>query len=127
MLYQKTSRKTMVEIDQALRESAARHKFGVLAVHDLKQTMKDKGVDFDSEVRVYEVCNPHHAKAVLQEEPAVSTALPCRVSVYQSGDGLTVATILPAEMMKMFGSSEMMVSTALEVDRTIRAMIDETA
>ena len=126
MVYRKTSLKTMAELDQALREAAARHKFGVLGVHDLKQTMKNKGVEFDPEVRVYEVCNPHHAKAVLLETMAVSTALPCRVSIYAAGDKMEVATILPTELMKAFGSSPVMVATAAEVEQALKSMIDET-
>ena len=102
MIYQKTSLKNLDELDQALRESAARHKFGVLGVHDLKQTMKNKGVEFDSEVRVYEVCNPHQAKAALLENMEVSTALPCRVSIYAAKGKTVVATILPTELMKAF-------------------------
>ena len=127
MIYQKSSHKSLEVIDQTLRDAAVRHKFGVLAVHDFKETMKNKGVEFDTEVRVYEVCNPHHAKAVLGEVLAVSTALPCRISVYESGDGITIATLLPTQLMKMFGSSALMESTALEVEQALKAMIDETA
>lgn len=127
MLYQRTTIKSLDQIDHDLRDAAARHKFGVLAMHDLKQTMKNKGVDFGPEVRVYEVCNPFHAKAVLEESGAVSTALPCRISVYQSAEGLQVATILPSELMRMFASTPAMEATASEVERTMKAMIDETA
>lgn len=127
MLYQKTSKKSLEAIDQALREAAARHKFGVLTVHDLKQTMKNKGVDFDSEVRVYEVCNPYHAKAALQEAPAVSTALPCRISVYGSEGSLQVSTLLPTQLMRMFGTSAVMEATASEVEVAMKAIIDEAA
>lgn len=126
MVYRKTSAKTLDELDLALREAAARHKFGVLGVHDLKQAMNNKGVEFDSDVRVYEVCNPHHAKAVLQENMDVSTALPCRISIYSSKEGTEVATVLPSELMKAFGSSPVMTATAAEVERTMKAMIDET-
>lgn len=92
MLYQRTTSKSLDQVDHDLRDAAARHNFGVLAMHDLKQTMKNKGVEFGPEVRVYEVCNPFYAKAVLEEAGAVSTALPCRISVYQSAEGLQVAT-----------------------------------
>ena len=126
MVYRKTSLKTLDELALALREAAARHKFGVLGVHDLKQAMKNKGVEFDSEVRVYEVCNPYHARTVLLESMEVSTALPCRISIYSEGDKLQVATILPSELMKAFGSSPVMASTADEVERSMKAIIDET-
>ena len=126
MVYRKTSLKTLDSLDKSLREAAARHKFGMLGVHDLKQTMKDKGVEFDAEVRVYEVCNPHHAKAVLLEAMEVSTVLPCRVSIYSAGDRIEVATILPTELMKAFGSSPVMAATAAEVEQAMKEMIDET-
>jgi len=126
MVYRKTSLKTLEQLDQALRESAARHRFGVLGVHDLKQAMNNKGVDFDAEVRVYEVCNPHHAKAVLLENMDVSTALPCRVSIYSLGDKMEVAAILPSELMQAFGSSPTMAATAAEVEDAMKGIIDET-
>lgn len=118
--------KSLQELDAALRDAAARHRFGVLGMHDLKQAMANKGVDFEADVRVYEVCNPHHAKAVLGESMEVSTALPCRVSIYSAGKGHEVATILPSELMKAFGSTPVMAATAAEVERTMKAMIDET-
>ena len=126
MVYRKTSSKTLDELDVALREAAARHKFGVLGVYDLKQTMNNKGVEFDAEVRVYEVCNPHHAKTVLLESMEVSTALPCRVSIFAAADKFDVATILPTELMKAFGTSPVMAATAAEVETAMKAMIDET-
>ncbi len=126
MVYRKTSLKTMEALDQSLRDAAARHKFGVLGVHDLKQAMNNKGVEFDAEVRVYEVCNPHHAKTVLLESMDVSTALPCRISIYSSADKVEVATILPSELMKAFGSSPVMAATADEVEKAMKAIIDES-
>ena len=125
MIYKKTTGKNLDELDQSLREAAARHKFGVLGVLDLKQTMKNKGVEFDREVRVYEVCNPIHARTALQEAMDVSTALPCRISVYSDQGSLVVATLLPTQLMKIFGSSPVMASTAAEVERSITAMVDE--
>ena len=126
MIYRKTSLKTLDELDVTLREAAARHKFGVLGVHDLKQAMKNKGVEFDAEVRVYEVCNPHHAKAVLSESMEVSTALPCRISIYSAAGKMEVATILPSELMRVFSSSPVMAATAAEVETAMKAIIDET-
>jgi uncharacterized protein (DUF302 family) len=46
--------------------------------------MKKKGVEFNDDCWIYEVCNPVQAKEVLAANGAVSTALPCRISVYGS-------------------------------------------
>ena len=122
MLYEQHSTRTLEEIDQRLRDSAAEHRFGVIAVLDLQETMKKKGVDFDRRCTIYEVCNPHQAKRVLEANGAVSTALPCRISVYQSGDGFNIATILPTAMMQMFGDPALD-PVAVEVEQVMVAMI----
>lgn len=126
MLYEVLSKKSLEELDAALHEAAARHQFGILAVHDLQATMKNKGVDFAKRVLVYEVCNPHQAKAALEANGAVSTALPCRISVYETAEGLKVATLLPTELMKLFGSPELE-PVAAEVERVVKAMVNESA
>jgi hypothetical protein len=45
------------KIDRDLQGSAAKHQFGVIAVHNLQEMMKKKGVDLAIECRIYEVCN----------------------------------------------------------------------
>jgi hypothetical protein len=45
MTYKKHSQQSLDQLDARLREAAARHKFGVLHVHDLEQTLKSKGID----------------------------------------------------------------------------------
>jgi uncharacterized protein (DUF302 family) len=126
LLYTIKSDKSLPEIQGELEKSAARHKFGILAVHDLRETMRKKGVDFATDCRIYEVCNPIQAKKVLEANGALSTALPCRISVYGSEGKYTLATILPTELMKMFASPELE-PVAREVEAVIKAMMQEAA
>jgi uncharacterized protein (DUF302 family) len=126
MLYQIASTRSLDEIDRGLQESAARHRFGVLTIHDLQDTMRKKGVTLDMECRIYEVCNPVQAKKVLDADGAISTALPCRISVYGSKGNYTLATMRPTEMMKAFGKPEIE-PVAREVEDTIVEMMKEAA
>jgi uncharacterized protein (DUF302 family) len=126
MLYQIKSNKSMDEIERGLQESAARHQFGVIAVHDLKETLKKKGVDLAMECRIYEVCNPHQAKKVLDADGAISTALPCRISVYGSPKEYTLATMRPTEIMKAFANPEIE-PVAQEVEKVILQMMRDAA
>lgn len=126
MLYQIKSKKSMDEIERGLRESAARYQFGVIAVHDLKETLAKKGVDLAMECRIYEVCNPHQAKKVLEADGAISTALPCRISVYGSANEYTLATMRPTEMMKAFANPEIE-PVAREVEEVILQMMKDAA
>lgn len=126
MLFQVKSNKSLDQIEQGLRESAARHQFGVIAVHDLTETLKKKGVDLAMECRIYEVCNPHQAKKVLDADGAISTALPCRISVYGSAKEYTLATMRPTEMMKAFANPEVG-PVAREVEKVILQMMRDAA
>jgi uncharacterized protein (DUF302 family) len=125
MIFEMETKKDLPEIDSALREAAARHKFGVLSVINLKEKMLDKGLDFTSECSVYEVCSPFQAKRALDANGAVSTALPCRISVYGVAGSYKIATILPTAMMKVFGTPALDVIAA-DVEKDIVAMIEET-
>jgi len=75
MLFQIESNKSLDENERGLQESAARHQFGVIAVHDLQETLKKKGVNLAMECRIYEVCNPRQAQKVLDADGAISTAV----------------------------------------------------
>ncbi len=126
MLHVVESQKTVVEIAGRFEEVCKRHKFGVLGVHDLRKKMEEKGVPFDRECLIFEVCNPHQAQKVLAANMSISTALPCRVSVYEEAGTTRIATLKPTAVLGMYGSAELQV-VAEEVERTILRIMDELA
>ena len=78
MLVKLFSDKTVSETAAALQAAVEVNHFGVMQVHNLKETMAKKGVDFPGECLIFEVCQPQQAKKVLDQKMSVSTALPCR-------------------------------------------------
>lgn len=126
MVFEMESHKSARQIDAAIREAAARHKFGVLSVIDLKQKMQEKGVDFNGDCSVYEICNPHQAKRALEANGAVSTALPCRISVYGTPGAYTIATMLPTAMMHLFHTPGVD-DVAREVENDVIEIVKEAA
>jgi uncharacterized protein (DUF302 family) len=126
MLFEVDSKKSLAEIGRGLEEAAARHQFGIIGVHDLRQKMLEKGVELSNDCMIYEVCNPMQAKKVLEANGAISTALPCRISVYRSGGGYKIATILPTAMLGLFKTPGLE-PVAREVENTVIAMMKETA
>lgn len=126
MLYKIRTSRPLDEIERELQESAARHRFGVIAILDLRDTMKKKGVDLAMECRIYEVCNPLQAKKVLEADGAISTALPCRISIYGAPRDYTLATMLPTEMMKAFNNPDIE-TVAREVEEVIVQMMRDAA
>ena len=109
-----------------LEQAVSRHKFGVLGVHNLKETMAKKGVPFQRECRIFEVCNPHQAKKVLEANLEISTALPCRISAYEEGGKTKLATIKPTAMIALYPNPELQ-GVAKEVEATLEAIMTEAA
>ena len=126
MLYQIDSSKSPTEAGKALEAAAQKHKFGVLAIHDLQAKMRDKGLDFDRACLIYEVCNPQQAKQVLDANVEISTALPCRIAIYQKGAGTTLATLRPTLLLKMFGTPGLD-PVAADVEQSMIKMMEEAA
>jgi uncharacterized protein (DUF302 family) len=126
MLHIVESRKPLDQAAKDLEAAVARHKFGVLGIHDLKATMAKKGVEFARECRIFEVCNPHQAKKVLEANLEISTALPCRISVYEEGGVTKLATIKPSAMLDLY-SAPGLKGVAQEVEATIEAIMAEAA
>ena len=126
MLHIVESKKSVDQVAKDLEAAVTRHKFGVLGIHDLKSTMAKKGVEFTRECRIFEVCNPHQAKKVLEANLEISTALPCRISVYEEGGVTKLATIKPSAMLELY-STPGLKGVAQEVEATIEAIMAEAA
>jgi len=96
-------------------------------VHDLAAKLGEKGVPYSGHCLVFEVCNPQKARVVLETNPDISTALPCRISVYEGRDGKTrIATLKPTELISVFGTKELE-RVAAEVEQTLEAIMKEAA
>lgn len=121
-----TSHRSLEEIDAALKAAAARRAFGVLGLHDLRDTLHNKGLEFDPVCLVYEVCNPHQAKSVLETNAAVSSALPCRISVCGHPGAYKLFSIRPTALLSLFQEPALS-AAANEVERTIRGIMEEAA
>ena len=126
MLHIVESRKPLDRVAKDLEDAVARHDFGVLGVHDLKAAMAKKGVDFGPDCRVFEICNPHQAKKVLEANLEISTALPCRISLYEEGGVCKLATIKPTTLIGLF-STPSLKAVAQEVETTLEAIMAEAA
>lgn len=121
------TKKPLEKTCQDLEDAVAKNGFNVMTVHDLKKSMQKHGVSFDRECRIYEICNPHKAKEVLYRDMRISTALPCRISVFQEGSGeVTLATLRPTAMLAQFDVPELK-EVAKEVEETLERIMREAA
>ena len=123
MLYVRETNKSVDEVCSKIQEAAVQNKFGVIAVIDLKEKMAAKGVQFGPQCRIIEVCNPMQAKQVLEKNMTISSALPCRISVYQEAGKVKVITLRPTILFNLFGNPELE-QVAKDVEDTLLRIID---
>jgi len=119
---------TPKSVEQAVADFEAAvqgHKFGVLHIHNLQETLKKKGVDFPNACQILEICNPQRAKEVLTEDMDLNMALPCRVSVYSESGKTKIGMIKPSAMLKGLSDSPVLARVAEEVEEAIIEMISE--
>jgi uncharacterized protein (DUF302 family) len=126
MLIKLSTQKTVSEATAALEAAIQNNHFCLMQVHNLKETMMKKGVKFDRECLIFEVCQPQQAKKVLEQNMSVSTALPCRISVYEEDGKTILATMKPTTLLAMFNSPQLE-GVAQEVEDTIIKIMKEAS
>ena len=127
ILYTVESRKPVATICEDLAKACAEEKFGLLAVYDLKEKLREKGIEFSGECVIFEVCNPLKAKQMLEKSPEVSTALPCRIAVFRTSDGMMrISTLRPTALMEFYGANDLS-GAAAEVEKTLKKIVDQAA
>lgn len=126
MLIKLSTEKTVSEASSALEAAIQNNHFGLMQVHNLKETMMKKGVEFARECLIFEVCQPQQAKKVLDQNMSVSTALPCRISIYEEGGKTILATLKPTTLLAMFNSPQLE-EVAQEVENTMIKIMKEAS
>jgi uncharacterized protein (DUF302 family) len=126
MLITLSTDKTVSKAAAALQATVQANLSGVMQVHNLKETMAKKGVEFVRECLIFEVCQPQQAKKVLDQNMRVSTALPCRISIYEEGGKTILATLKPTTLLAMFNAPQLE-GVAQEVEDTIVKIMKEAA
>jgi uncharacterized protein (DUF302 family) len=125
MYYITESSKSFNEAAADLESAVKHHGFGVLHIHDLGATLRSKGIAFDEECKVFEVCNPVQAAKVLAADMRLNMALPCRISVFTESGKTKIGLIRPVQMLAALSQDPAMLEVAKEVEEKTILMVDE--
>lgn len=120
-----TSTKSVDQAAADFTEAVTRNGFGVLHTYDLKATLNGKGIPFEHELRIFEICNPMRASEVLSADMEMNMALPCRVSVYEQDGQTKIGMINPSSMLSMLSDAPELDSIAQQVESSIITMMQE--
>jgi uncharacterized protein (DUF302 family) len=125
MYYIAESNKSFNQASTDLESAVVRHGFGVLHVHDLGTTLRSKGLAFDEQCKVFEVCNPGQAAKVLSIDMRLNMVLPCRISVFTEKGKTKLGLIKPVQMLSALSQDPALVQVAKEVEEMTIRMVDE--
>lgn len=121
--YEVVTTKTFEDAVNSIVKSLEEQKFGVLWKLNFKDKLKEKGVDFDNNFMILEVCNPHKAKEVLSKHLDVGYFLPCKLVVYEDNSTVKIGMISPDKLIGLL-KHEDLEDTAREVQNTMVTAIN---
>jgi len=125
MYYIVDTKKSFNQASTDLQLAVIHHGFGVLHVHDLGTTLRSKGIAFDEECKIFEVCNPQQAARVMSLDMRFNMALPCRISVFTEQGNTQIGLIKPVQMLSALSQDTALIQIASEVERQLIQMVDE--
>ncbi len=122
--YTKSVDRPYAQVLEAVQDAAKKEGFRVSNVHNIAASLKKDGIQREPYATV-EVCNSRIAAQVLEADPLLGSVMPCRLAVFQKGNGTTVSMLLPSKMMKMFPENEQIDKAAQQVETSMKKIIDE--
>lgn len=125
MYYIVESNKTFNQAVVAIELAVTKNGFGVLHVHNLGATLRNKSIPFKEECKIFEVCNPMQAAKVLSADMRLNMALPCRVSVYTEKGHTKIGFIKPQAMLTSLSQDPALAQIGKEVEEKIIKIVDE--
>lgn len=126
MYYIVETGKTFTQASTDLEEAVVRNGFGVLHVHDLGTTLRNKGIAFDEECKIFEVCNPTQAAKVLSADMRLNMALPCRISIYTENGKTKIGMIKPQKILSALSQDSSLLKVAQEIEIKTIKIVDES-
>jgi uncharacterized protein (DUF302 family) len=125
MYYIVETSKSFSQATTDLLSAVVSNSFGVLHVHDLGATLRSKGITFDEECKIFEVCNPVQAAKVLATDMRLNMALPCRISVFTEQGKTKIGLIKPVQMLSALSQDASLMQVAKDVEQKTMQMVDD--
>ena len=120
--------KTEKKIDVVIEDLSSNLKeigFGILGTLDFKNIFEKKGLEYDNEYKLLEVCNPQIAKQALDSDPDVGLLLPCTISVYAKDDQNYIGLAKPSALLSITSKSDL-VEMGQEVENKLIQAINKS-
>ncbi|BEP28575.1 DUF302 domain-containing protein [Helicovermis profundi] len=116
LLYEKKSTKDINETLKDIKEELTKIGFGVLFELNFKEKLKEKGLNYDYNYYVLEVCNPPKAQKILENDQKIGYFLPCKIVLYETESEVIIGISKPTTFIKEISNSDVVFEKAKEVE-----------
>lgn len=121
--YTKQSTKSFENTLASIERASVNNGFRVLHVHNVQQTLKEKGFDIPS-YSIVEVCNAKFAYQVLTTDKSVGMLLPCKIVVYEENGKNIVMLMKPTIIFEMMPNIDLG-TIPQEVETILQKVVDD--
>lgn len=123
--YTVTTNRGLEDAIQHLEASLKEEKFGVLWMFDIKEKLQEKGLNFQKEFKVLEVCNPVEAERILTENQMAGYFLPCKIVVYDDNGKTKIGMPKPTALISLL-NDEKLKAFAKDIEQRLISSIDKS-
>ena len=122
--YSVKTKKSIDDVIAELKSNLSEIKFGVLGILDFKEIFAKKGVPFDSEYKLLEICNPQAAKQALDSDPDLGLLLPCTIAIYEKNGENHISLAKPTTLLAV-ASNVTLESMGEEIEAKLVEVIEK--
>ncbi|MDX8362444.1 DUF302 domain-containing protein [Cytobacillus sp. Hm23] len=117
--------KPVSQILKDLEENLSKEQFSILWSFNIKDKLNAKGLEYNQDFYVLEVCNPFDAKEVLSITNQVGYFLPCKIVVYGEQETNKIGMVKPTTLMSILDDANLD-SKANEIEQRLVKCIDRS-
>ncbi len=119
------TQKSVDAVSVALQEIGLANGFRTLAVHDVQQTLAEKGFE-RGPLRIIEICNASFAHRALEIDMNVALFMPCRFTVYQDTSATVITLARPSMIAQVIPDAELTQMSA-DIEAELLTIMKEAA
>ena len=128
MIHLQTTQRSFSEVCDRMASACQSQGYGVLAQHNVGETLRSKGIDYSGQCIVFEICQPAHAAAILKADPTLASGLPCRIAISQADSGeVTLSMFSPERLFRDISTKAEVLAIAQQVEKETRSIINKVA
>ena len=112
--------KAFVDVVLDLEQAIGQHNFALVGRNEIGQAVRDRGHPAFGDAAILHFCNLEYARRAIEIDPSLILYMPCRIAVFEEGDGVHVASLL----LPTHTAHDAFNTMAVEVNAQIREIID---